>query len=115
MVLERLPTQVIHNICGKVCGQIVVDTGVNKGYDMFVKCKVKTILEKPVEFLLNVESIATMGKLVDENKLNLHLNTGDFEFWFDSEEIKDEVYNAFTEFLATKQTVISDNISLLTL
>jgi len=82
---------------------------------MFVKCKIKTILAKPVEFLMNVETIVTLEKLVDEHKLNLHLNTGDFEFWFDSEEIKDEVYNAFTELLATKQTVISDNISLLTL
>lgn len=82
---------------------------------MFVKCKVKTILEKPVEFLLNVESIVTMEKLVDENKLNLHLNTGDFDFWFDTEEIKDEVYGAFVELLATGESVISDNISLLTL
>lgn len=82
---------------------------------MFVKCKVKTILEKPVEFILNLDSIVTMEKIVDENKLNLHMTTGDYDFWFDSEEIKNEVYEAFVELLATRETVLSDNLSLLIL
>ena len=82
---------------------------------MFVKCKVKTVLAVPVEFLLNRETIVTMEKIVGENRLNFHIVNGSYDFLFDSEEIKNEVYEAFVELLATGESVISDNISLLTL
>lgn len=82
---------------------------------MFVKCKVKTVLAVPIEFLLNRETIVTMEKVVGENRLNLHMVNGSYDFLFDSEEIKNEVYEAFVELLATGLAVISDNVSLLIL
>ncbi len=82
---------------------------------MFVKCKIKTFLEVPVEFILNVESIVTIQKIADENKVNLHMNAGDYEFLLENEDVKNEVYEAFVELLATKLPVVSDNVSFLIL
>lgn len=82
---------------------------------MFVKCEIKTILEKPLMFIFNMDSFVLLEKNRDEPKINFHLSNGAFEFIFESEEIMDEVYRAFIAVLKDEDSIYSSNISLLIL
>lgn len=82
---------------------------------MFVKCSVYTASERWFRFLLNTEMIVTIELLEEHCKVILHVNAGEFQF--PMKDIKDcrEVYNSFINILATGETTISDNITLLTI
>lgn len=82
---------------------------------MFVKCYIKTILEYPIEFILNTENIIVIEKIMDENKIILNLTGGTFDFRFESLEIADQIYCAFINLLEMDENNYSTNINLIIL
>ena len=82
---------------------------------MLVKCKIKTTLEFPIEFIFSTETLEVIEKNMSMKEIYMNFANGNFQFVFETQEICDEVYNAFAELFSSGCTVISDNISLLTL
>jgi hypothetical protein len=82
---------------------------------MFVKCKIKTTLELPIEFIFNIEKMVVIEKAIDMKQISLNFVNGNINLDFSTYEICAEIFEAFTELLATEESILSDNITLLIL
>jgi len=80
---------------------------------MFIKAKIQNNLVECVEFILNTEGIVAVIKENTNKKIILNLNSGVYDFNCATLNICDQIYAAFVELLAVKESVIYSHVSLL--